>query len=240
MRALGVVAVDGDGLQSQPPALGVDAGDLLRRCLGRHIHGLGNGAGKERLHRGHHAHVAHVMDGALAVGRLQRAVKHRQMLRLQVRRALDGAVLVDVVDDFRRFLVGVAELQERRGHHVVDDLDQPAAHQLLVLHQGQVRLDARGVAIHHEADGAGGGQHGDLRVAVAVLHAAGQALIPGLLGRFPQILRNIARVDVLQRLAVHGNDPQEGVAIDREALAGFQFRRRCATIAGKPRRASGR
>ncbi len=61
----------------------------------------------------------------------------------------------------------VAELDQRLRHGVVDDLDHAAADQLLVLHQRQIRLDAGGVAIHHEADGAGGREHGGLRVAEA-------------------------------------------------------------------------
>ena len=54
---------------------------------------------EERLDRGHHPDVAHVVDGALAVGRLEGAVEDRQVLWLEVRRALDRLALVDVGDD---------------------------------------------------------------------------------------------------------------------------------------------
>ena len=54
-------------------------------------------------------------------------------------------------------------------HRLVDDLQHAAAGEQLVFHQRDVGLDAGGVAIHEEADGAGGREHGDLRVAVAVL-----------------------------------------------------------------------
>ena len=65
-----------------------------------------------------------------------------------------------------------------RGDGVVDDLDHAAADELLVLDEGEVGLDAGGVAVHHEADGAGGGEDGDLGVAVAVLARRGRARRP--------------------------------------------------------------
>ena len=60
-----------------------------------------------------------------------------------------------------------------------------AADELLELHQGEVGLDAGGVAVHHEADGAGGRQDGGLRVAPAVGLAEPSLLdvVPGLGGR---------------------------------------------------------
>ena len=53
----------------------------------------------ERLRRAHHLDVAHVVDRPLPLGRLERAVEHRQVRILQRRRAFDRLVLVDVVDD---------------------------------------------------------------------------------------------------------------------------------------------
>ena len=101
--------------------------------------------------------MPHVGDGARALGRLERAIEDGEMLVLNMRRAFDGAGSVDVADDGVGLIVGVAELEQRRGHGVVDDLDHAAADQLLVLDQSQIRLDSSGVAVHHEADGAGGG-----------------------------------------------------------------------------------
>ena len=56
-------------------------------------------------------------------------------------------------------------------HRAVDDLEVAAAGELLELHQREVGLDAGGVAIHHQADGAGRRDHGRLRIAIAVLLA---------------------------------------------------------------------
>ena len=77
--------------------------------------------------------------------------------------------------------LAVAERAQRLGHRAVDDLEVAAAGELLELHQREVGLDAGGVAIHDEADGAGRRDHGRLRIAVAVLLAERQRLVPGSL-----------------------------------------------------------
>jgi hypothetical protein len=42
---------------------------------------------------------------------------------------------------------------------VVNDLDHAAANEPLLLYERKIGLDAGGVAIHHEADGARGREH---------------------------------------------------------------------------------
>ncbi len=68
-------------------------------------------------------------------------------------RALDRLALVDVGDDGIDLFGRVAELAQGRRDGLVDDLEEALADELLVLDQGDVRLDAGGVAIHHEGDG---------------------------------------------------------------------------------------
>jgi hypothetical protein len=94
-------------------------------------------------------------------------------------RALERAVADRVADDRVDLALGVAERLERLGHHAVDDLEVAAAGQLLELHQREVGLDAGRVAIHDQADRAGRRDHGGLRVAVAVVLAERQRLVPG-------------------------------------------------------------
>ena len=151
------------------------------------------------------------------------------MLGLDAGRAFNGAGRVNVGDDGVHFFIVVAELEERRGHGVVDDLDHAAADQLLVLDEGQVGLNAGGVAIHHEADGAGGREHGDLRVAVAVALAVEQRHIPALAAgvnervelRNEERLAELLRIaDVVNLGAVHADDVEERFAVDVEAGAG--------------------
>ena len=80
----------------------------------------------------------------------------------------------------------VAERAQRFRHGAVDDLEVTAAGELLELHQREVRLDAGGVAIHHETDRAGRRDHGRLRVAIAVLLAERERVVPGELGVLDQ------------------------------------------------------
>ena len=83
-----------------------------------------------------------------------------------------------VGDDLADLRLAVAERAQGLGHGAVDDLEIAAAGELLELDQGEVGLDAGGVAIHHQADGAGRRDDRDLRVAVAVLLAERERVAP--------------------------------------------------------------
>ncbi len=106
-----------------------------------------------------------------------------EALRLQGRvvdagRLAERAVADGVGLDLGDLGFAVAERAQRFRHGAVDDLEIAAAGELLELHQREIRLDAGGVAIHHQADGAGRRDHGRLRVAVAVLLAEFDARCP--------------------------------------------------------------
>ena len=101
---------------------------------------------------GHHANVPERCDRARAARRLEGAVEHRQVLRPEVGGTLDRLVLVDVVEDLADLLRAIAELAEGRRDRLVDDLEEALADELLVLDEGDVGLDAGGIAIHEEAD----------------------------------------------------------------------------------------
>ena len=122
-------------------------------------------------------------------------------------------MLGDVGDDALHLIIGVAEAAKRPRDRLVDDLHGPAAHQLLGLDQREVRLDARGVAIHHQADRPGRRQDGRLSVAVAVLVAERHGLIPRRLGRLEQALRDQGGVDLLHCRSVLSHHPKHGVAV---------------------------
>ncbi len=185
----------------------------MRRFL-RHVDGLADRARQERLGRAHHLDVAHVVDRPHAARRLERAVEHRQVRVLDVRRPFDGLVLVDVLDDLLDLLRVVAQLAERHRHGLIDDLHQAAADQLLVLDQRDVGLDAGRVAVHHEPDGAGRRQHGRLGIAEAVLLAHLDDFVPQRPGRLHQLLGDVGLVDVLERRAVLPHHAQERLAVD--------------------------
>ena len=152
------------------------------------------------------------------------------MRLLDVRRPLDRLVLVDVLDDLLDLLLAVAQLLQRHRHGLVDDLHHPAADQLLVLDQRDVRLDAGGVAVHHEADGAGRRQHRRLGVAEAVLLAHLDDFVPDVLGRLEQILRDVGLVDVLDRGAMLAHHAHASAPCSsRSRRTGRRGRARCAS-----------
>ena len=210
----------------------------------RQVDGLRDGSREEGLRGRHHLDVAHVVNGARALRRLERAVEDGQVLGLDAGRAFDGAGRVDVADDGVDLIVVISKLEERGRYGVVDDLDHSAANQLLVLDQRKIGLDAGRVAIHHEADGAGRREHRDLRVAVAMPLAVRERLIPAVAAgvdegielrhdeRFGRLLR---LADVVHLGAVHADDVEKRLAVDVETGAGSalvihrsrQRRRRC-------------
>ncbi len=121
------------------------------------------------------------LDGFLCEALLRKA------LGVDVRGADEGAVADRVVDDLLALLLLVAEHAERLRDGAVDDLEVAAAGELLELHQREVGLDAGRVAVHDQADGAGGRDDGRLRVAVAVLLAERERAVPAGGGAFHQV-----------------------------------------------------
>ena len=226
---LAVVAVDGERLEAHLPALQVDLGDVVDRGVLGHVDRLGDGAGDERLHGGHHPDVTHRRDGPLAHG----AVEDRVVHVLQARGADDVAVLGDELDDGLDLLGLVAQRRERPRHRLVDDLHGAAADQLLELDQRQVGLDAGGVAVHHQADGAGRGEHRGLRVAVAVALAGADRLGPDRGGQLQR--RGVVPAvgpDLVVGGGVLADDPLVGVGVagvavvrtdDRGQLGGLRL-----------------
>ena len=186
LHLLRAVAIDGQGLQPQPPAFHVGVGHVLGRAVLGHVHRLRDRPGDERLGGRHHADVGLPGDRPRAVARLEGAVEHRQVLGLQLRPRLRSCRACRCRPTIASICgCVVAQGSQGQRHRLVDDLQHPAAGQLLVLHQGDVRLDARRVAIHHEADRAGGGQHRGLGVAEAVAAAVRPAPRPRGRGRPP-------------------------------------------------------
>lgn len=102
--------------------------------------------------------------------------------------------------DLGNVRLAIAERTQRVRHSAVDDLEVAATGELLELHQREVGLDAGGVAIHDQADRAGRRDHGRLGVAVAVLLAERQRLVPARLRPLRQRQRRAA--EALQRRMV--------------------------------------
>ena len=154
LRLLAAIAINCHCLQPQLPRLKISLHDVFNRGILGKIDGLRYSSGDKRLSSRHHAQMSHVGDGARAFCRLERAIKHGEMLVFDVRRALDRASRIDVADDGIRLIVVVTKFEQRSRHSVVDDLNHASADQLLVFDQSQIRLNSCGIAVHHEADGA--------------------------------------------------------------------------------------
>jgi len=138
-----------DSFEAKLPGLNVGVHDVFDRGIFRHVDGLADGAGEEGLGRRHHLDVTAPGDGTSAGGG-QGAIENGNVFGLDEGRAVDFAVGINVADDFAGLLWRVAELHHRGRNGVVDDFDDAAADELLVIDEGEVRLDAGGVAIHHE------------------------------------------------------------------------------------------
>ena len=97
----------------------------------------------------------------------------------------------------------VAEHLQRQRHGAVDHRELAAADQALGLDQREVGLDAGRVAVHQERDRPRGREHGGLRVAVAVLAAQLERLVPGAASGVDEVVGDrLAVLDVAHRGAV--------------------------------------
>ena len=155
LRLLRTVAVNRDRFETQFPAPEVRVGDVLRRDIRRHVDRLGDRTGQKWLGGRHHRDVSLPRDAADAAGRFERTIKHRQMIDIESRGTLDRVVGVDVSQNGVDLLRCITEFVQTQTHGLVDDFQHPAAGELFVLHQCDVRLDAGGIAVHHERDRAG-------------------------------------------------------------------------------------
>jgi len=137
-------------------------------------------------------------------------------------------------DDGLDLVALVAEPFEGGGYRLVDDLEETAAGELLELDQGEVGLDAGGVAVHDQADGPGRREHGGLGVAIAVGRAQVEGAVPGVARCREQLGRCGLGVEPLRsdgetlvhllgcvvgRPSVVAHDPQHVLPIRREAGA---------------------
>src|SRR5579863_8941823 len=120
------------------------------------------------------------------------------------RRRLAHRTMADGIDDDLGDLAfAIAERAQGGRHRAVDDLEVAAAGELLEFHQREIGLDAGGVAIHHQADGAGRRHHGRLRIAVAVRLAELKRAVPGALGVLGKLLVGIDLVVERHRRVGH-------------------------------------
>src|SRR5450756_1718962 len=165
--------------------------------------------------------MRHVPDAALSARRFERAIENRQMLGLQsalhgrtvVLDVLDGVEFFNVRDDVLDGFFTVAQAAQGIRHAAVDDLQHAATGEQFVFHQGNVRFDTSRIAVHEEGDGAGRREHGDLRIAIAVLFAFGERTVPRLARLGLEVIEFRAGLDLFHRGAVQLDHPEHGFDI---------------------------
>ena len=232
LAPLGAVAVNGDAFEAHLPSLHIGVTNVLHGRLVRQIDGLGDRAADERLRRPHHFQVRHVVNAALALECFERAIEHGQMLGLEAAAedravfagdVLDGVVLLNVRDDGGDLAVTVAEAIECFGHSAIYELQHAATGEQFVLHQGDVGFHASSVAVHEEGDRSSRREHGDLRVAIAMLPAFGESAVPGAEGFLLEIVELAAGLNGFHGVAVLLHHAERGFDVvlrDRLAHAG--------------------
>ncbi|OPZ97138.1 MAG: hypothetical protein BWY71_01713 [Planctomycetes bacterium ADurb.Bin412] len=211
---LGAVPVNCQGLQPQPPAGHIGLFDVLHRTFVGHIDGLADGPADKRLNRRHHADMGQVRNGPFPFGRFKGTVKHRQMFRFQNLGGFNRVILFDLMNDFANLIFRIAQLFQGHPHGLIDDLEHTAAGQQFIFDQGDIRFDAGGIAVHHETDGPGWGQHGYLAIAIAVQLAHLQCCVPAFLRRRNQIRRTELFADIHDRRPVHPDNAEHMPAVD--------------------------
>ncbi len=174
--ALGAVAVNGDAFDAFLPGVNVGLADLLDAGFLWHVDRFGNCSGEEGLHGRHHVDVVGVVQVALAHAGLEGGIEHGHVFFFEAGLYLvsgygdvfDGAVFFNVGADLVDGCLIVAHGFHREGDGLDGDGHQATAGKGLVSDEADGGFDAGGVAVHEEADGASGREHGDLGVAVAV------------------------------------------------------------------------
>ena len=132
-----------------------------------------------------------------------------QRLMVNEGRAVEAGGTHGIFDDRFLLFLRITEVAQGRGDGLVDDLEITAAGEFLELHQGEIGLHTCGVAIHHQADGAGGCDDRGLGVAVAMYLTHFHGVVPCLAGGRQQVVGAILGLDAL------GLDAQTRVGVFR-------------------------
>ena len=83
-----------------------------------------------------------------------------------------------VIDNAANLLRFVAQLLQRRGNRLIDNLKITTAGKFFILHQCIIGFDSGGIAVHQQTDGSRGSDTGGLCIAKTVFFALFQGIIP--------------------------------------------------------------
>src|SRR5262245_17809343 len=94
-----------------------------------------------------------IMNGAAAASWFEGTIKYREMFVAQQWCDLDRLMHVDIFNIRLHFLAVVSQPFEGTWHGIINDLEQSATDQALILNEGDIGFHSRGVTIHHKSDG---------------------------------------------------------------------------------------
>src|SRR5437867_3039785 len=123
-----------------------------------------------------------------------------------------------MLDNLVYLFLRIAESGQGLRYGVVADLYHATSHEPLVLHQCNVRLDAGGVAVHHERYCPGWSDDGDLTVLETKALSEGKCVIPRLDGRVEEVVWYSFLWNLVRLGSVHVYYVEEWFLVGRVAL----------------------
>ncbi len=119
----------------------------------------------------------------------------RQGFGVDVGGAVKRCPAFGVINDVANLVFRVIEVAQGHRDGLVDDFEVASSGEFLEFDQRKIRLNAGGVAIHNQTNGARRGQNRGLCVAIPVGFAEAQGIIPGVAGCFEQVVRAMLGID---------------------------------------------
>ena len=161
-------------------------------------------------------------------GRFERTIEDREMLFLKMRCSLDRIMFIDVSRHFLDLGLIIAQYLQSQRHRVVDNFQHPAAGQLLVLNQRNIRFDTRGITVHHKTDRTGGCQYRRLSIPIAITLTGFQHLVPEFTSRRFQVL-GTRWINIFNSIAMHLHDTLKWLAVFLVTVEGSNYSRHFGT-----------
>jgi hypothetical protein len=150
LRDLAVVAIERHAFDAASPRFDEEGLDLVDGGLFGTVDRLGLPTAEEGLQRRQHLDVSHVVDGVVT----DRASEHGHIVGAQMRRA-ETEPCASTCSMMASICAVHNPTGARHGEPVsLTICIVPAAHELLDLDEAEIGLDAGGIAVEHEADGA--------------------------------------------------------------------------------------
>ena len=100
-----------------------------------------------------------------------------------------------VVFNILNLRAGVSKTLKRLLHRLVDNFKIAPTSKFFEFDNGKLRLNAGGIAIHYQPDGAGGSNNAHLGISEAILFSLLQRLVPHFACCLKQLFRAVLRIN---------------------------------------------